>query len=131
MQRLKTNAISVRICFHGPQKMSSNHSHETSQSGLVTDLIAGNFNEKLRLEGWTLHERLRNIVGYSTATNNLENWRRVVSPDSPTNFEKRLEWDGLTPAQAASALAPNTTQICAGLASIRQLGVADPATALC
>jgi len=91
--------------------MSSNHSQETSQSGLVTDLIAGNFNGKLRLEGWSLHERLRNIFGYSSATNNLEDWRRVVSPDSPNNFDKRLEWDGLTPAQAASALAPNTTQV--------------------
>lgn len=36
----------------------------------------------------------------------LTAWRLLVGPDSPTNFEKRLAWDGLTPAQAAWALDP-------------------------
>ncbi len=30
----------------------------------------------------------------------LEAWRRIVAPDRPINFQKRLIWDGLTEADA-------------------------------
>jgi type 2 lantibiotic biosynthesis protein LanM len=69
----------------------------------------------LRREGWSLHERLRvaplrchaSAVARSGSVEiDLEAWRRVVAPDSPGNFDKRLQWDGLTHADAAWALNP-------------------------
>jgi type 2 lantibiotic biosynthesis protein LanM len=37
----------------------------------------------------------------------FQRWRQVVAPDNPANFDKRLAWDGLTPAAAAWALDPD------------------------
>ena len=62
--------------------------------------------EQLMFEGWRLHERLRQAQSRSTAEGELETWRILVAPDQQANFSKRLEWDGLTPEQAAWALNP-------------------------
>jgi len=39
-------------------------------------------------------------------TSQLQDWRQLVAPDTPANFDKRLAWDGLSLAQAAWALNP-------------------------
>jgi type 2 lantibiotic biosynthesis protein LanM len=71
-------------------------------------------------EGWSLHERLRlarlRRGAYSKPRSgsvevDLEAWRRVVAPDSPGNFDKRLQWDGLTHADAAWALNPGAGDV--------------------
>jgi type 2 lantibiotic biosynthesis protein LanM len=69
--------------------------------------------QRLRLEGWSLHQRLSWVVahglppvGGSKQNDALQTWRQVVAPDNPANFNKRLAWDGLTPAAAAWALEP-------------------------
>ena len=70
--------------------------------------------QRLRLEGWSLHQRLAWVLNHGlppTAraqdANLLQAWRQVVAPDNPVNFDKRLAWDGLTPAAAAWALDPD------------------------
>jgi len=65
--------------------------------------------EQLLREGWSLHQRLE--VAVATTDDRqlnlpLENWRQVVAPDQPANFDKRLAWDGLNPTSAAWALNP-------------------------
>lgn len=67
-------------------------------------------------EGLSLHDRLRAAsarcsggelpVGCDSphAAAHLEAWRRIVAPDQPINFLKRLTWDGLTEAHALWAL---------------------------
>ena len=70
--------------------------------------------QRLRLEGWSLHQRLSWIAAHglpagasSLQDDALQSWRQVVAPDNPANFDKRLTWDGLTPAAAAWALNPD------------------------
>lgn len=70
--------------------------------------------QRLRHEGWCLHERLESIkskglrvVHNSSELHALQAWRQVVAPGNQANFGKRLGWDGLTPAEAARALAPD------------------------
>ena len=67
--------------------------------------------DRLLREGWSLHARLRQSPPSVTGEKVLESWRMVVAPDQPANFGKRLEWDGLTAAQAAWALAPDPAQV--------------------
>ena len=69
--------------------------------------------DALRLEGWTLHQRLRFLASHGLSQRStplppsaLEQWRRIVAPDNSANFDKRLDWDGLSAASAAWALAP-------------------------
>lgn len=69
--------------------------------------------QTVRLEGWSLHQRLswiadqEQLPGYASLRNeSLQTWRQVVAPDNPDNFDKRLAWDGLTLSKAAWALAP-------------------------
>jgi type 2 lantibiotic biosynthesis protein LanM len=68
--------------------------------------------EQLRREGWSLHQRLQmapSDEGPSPSTSTsaaLQRWRELVAPDNPLNFEKRLQWDGLTEAHIAWALDP-------------------------
>jgi type 2 lantibiotic biosynthesis protein LanM len=78
--------------------------------------------KRLRLEGWSLHQRLRWAVANGVPTvsgahrdDALESWRKVVAPDTPANFDKRLTWDRLTPETAAWALQPD-----------RSMGPQDP-----
>lgn len=70
--------------------------------------------QRLRLEGWSLHQRLSWIASQgqppgerSIRDEALQSWRQVVAPDNGANFDKRLTWDGLTPAAAAWALDPD------------------------
>jgi type 2 lantibiotic biosynthesis protein LanM len=69
---------------------------------------------QLKREGWTLHQRLGAAAKQCTEAGDpqpaevLTAWRQLVGPDNPSNFDKRLDWDGLTPAQAAWALDPPT-----------------------
>jgi len=68
--------------------------------------------ERIRREGWSLHQRLQKVQGRGAGSQSAETvsilkfWRELVAPDNPGNFEKRLEWDGLTLASAAWALNP-------------------------
>lgn len=62
--------------------------------------------DRLRLEGWSLHQRLQCAPALKGASEGLMSWRAVVGPDSAANFDKRLCWDGLSPATAAWALNP-------------------------
>ena len=68
--------------------------------------------ERVRREGWSLHQRLQTVQGGGACSQSaepaciLKRWRELVAPDNPGNFEKRLEWDGLTLASAAWALNP-------------------------
>ena len=81
---------------------------DSSQHG--EDLV--DLQPSLLLHGWTLHERLQdaaqaNGCGEPEALDAaLQAWRRVVAPDRPAHFEKRLAWDGLSVANAAWALQP-------------------------
>lgn len=56
------------------------------------------------LEGWSLHERLRDAPDSTDMDFRLEAWCRAVAPDQSENFDKRLQWDGITKAQAAWAI---------------------------
>jgi type 2 lantibiotic biosynthesis protein LanM len=69
--------------------------------------------ERLLQEGWTLHSRLRQAPQQIGGEQVLESWRTVVAPDQPANFVKRLEWDGLSAAQAAWALTPDPAKVLA------------------
>jgi hypothetical protein len=68
--------------------------------------------ERVRREGWSLHQRLQTAQGGGAGSQSaepasiLKRWRELVAPDNPGNFEKRLEWDGLTLASAAWVLNP-------------------------
>jgi type 2 lantibiotic biosynthesis protein LanM len=68
--------------------------------------------ERVRREGWSLHQRLQTVQGGGACSQSaepaciLKRWRELVAPDNPGNFEKRLEWDCLTLASAAWALNP-------------------------
>lgn len=62
--------------------------------------------QRLRLEGWTLHQRMRTAKPAQGGSQELEAWRTVVAPERQANFAKRLEWDGLIPEQAAWVLNP-------------------------
>lgn len=75
---------------------------------------------RLLREGWTLHERLRLAASRRASGDpsesclsegQLETWQRVVAPDNPSNFEKRLRWDGLTLVDAAWALQPDDAAV--------------------
>ena len=74
----------------------------------LPDLVA----DRVRREGWSLHQRLQTAQGGGASSQsaepaiNLNRWRELVAPDNPANFDKRLEWDGLTLASAAWALNP-------------------------
>jgi type 2 lantibiotic biosynthesis protein LanM len=68
--------------------------------------------DRVRREGWSLHQRLQTAQGggagsqSAESATNLKRWRELVAPDNPANFDKRLEWGGLTLASAAWALNP-------------------------
>jgi type 2 lantibiotic biosynthesis protein LanM len=62
--------------------------------------------DRLRREGWSLHQRLQCAPELKGNGDGLASWRAVVAPDSAANFDKRLRWDGLSPASAAWALNP-------------------------
>ena len=81
---------------------------------ILSNSVEPSLEQRMRLEGWSLHQRLSWIAGQdqppgcgSLRDEALHTWRQVVAPDNPANFEKRLAWDGLTPATAAWALAPD------------------------
>jgi len=52
--------------------------------------------KRLLKEGWSLHVRLRQCPPEASGEGVLDSWRKIVAPDQPTNFVKRLEWDGLS-----------------------------------
>jgi len=67
--------------------------------------------DRLRREGWSLHQRLEKAAAAATAGEppavaTLEGWRQIVAPDNRANFNKRLRWDGLSEASATWALDP-------------------------
>ena len=67
--------------------------------------------DRLRREGWSLHQRLERAAAAATAGEppagaTLAGWRQIVAPDNRANFNKRLRWDGLSEASAAWALDP-------------------------
>ena len=64
---------------------------------------------QLRREGWSLHQRLEADIAAShpaQSSAHLESWRQIVAPDSPINFDKRLDWDGLDAGSAPWVLNP-------------------------
>ena len=69
-------------------------------------------NKRILREGWTLHQRLQvaaervDTLVEASGVRSLESWCQMVAPDNPANFNKRLSWDGLTPACAAWAFDP-------------------------
>lgn len=70
--------------------------------------------QQLLQEGWSLHQRLcctaqKGLLPESEALANhwLKSWLQVAAPDDPANFEKRLDWDGLTTDTALWALNPD------------------------
>ena len=70
--------------------------------------------QALLLEGWSLHERLSWVANHGLNQTSsalpppaLNEWRRIVAPDNSANFDKRLDWDGLTVTPAARALDPS------------------------
>lgn len=70
--------------------------------------------QRLRLEGWSLHQRLSLAAAHGIAAGktggpdeDLKSWRQVVAPDNSVNFDKRLAWDGLSSEAAAWVLAPD------------------------
>ncbi len=68
--------------------------------------------ERLRREGWSLHQRLGVAPQHAEAGGSpstlaaLQRWRELVGPDKPLNADKRLQWDGLTEANLVWALDP-------------------------
>ena len=69
--------------------------------------------QALRMEGWSLHQRLSWVATHGLPEtyaplppSTLQEWRQIVAPDNSANFDKRLDWDGLTATAAAWALAP-------------------------
>jgi len=81
---------------------------------MVSGLDEPSLEQRLRLEGWSLHQRLSWIAARglpaedgSVQGDAFQKWRQVVAPDNPAYFDKRLAWDGLTPAAAAWALDPD------------------------
>jgi len=65
--------------------------------------------ERLRREGWSLHQRLNTAPasdGEPQHSAVLASWRHVVAPNNHINFAKRLRWDGLSEASAAWAVDP-------------------------
>lgn len=80
--------------------------------GLIDSLAVDALEERLRREGWSLHQRLEvapqhaeTSVSASTLVA-LQRWRELVGPDRPQNADKRLQWDGLTEANLIWALDP-------------------------
>ena len=78
------------------------------QPGLLVQQV-DTLESQLRREGWSLHQRLEAAIAaghppHSSAQ--LESWRQIVAPDSKTNFDKRLDWDGLDAGSAAWVLNP-------------------------
>jgi type 2 lantibiotic biosynthesis protein LanM len=75
-------------------------------------VLPNSVGERVRREGWSLHQRLQTVQGGGAGSQSaepasiLKSWRELVAPDNPGNFEKRLEWDGLTLASAAWVLNP-------------------------
>jgi len=64
---------------------------------------------QLLREGWSLHQRLEAAVAAGSpqhSSTQLDSWRQIVAPDSPINFDKRLDWDGLDAGCAAWVLDP-------------------------
>ena len=85
---------------------------------MPSSVVQPSLEQALLLEGWSLHQRLHWAVAHGVSSDKsahspdaLTRWRQVVAPDIPLNFDKRLAWDGLSPAAAAWALAP-TMQDC-------------------
>lgn len=80
----------------------------TLQSGGSNDSIG----DLVRREGWSLHQRLQvaarpwAAIRTANRSGSLDRWREVVAPENALNFEKRLDWDGLTTSSAAWALDP-------------------------
>lgn len=69
--------------------------------------ISNKLEDQLRREGWSLLQRLDAAPpDYLASNSSLESWRQVVAPDNPSNFGKRLRWDGLNADRAAWALDP-------------------------
>ena len=73
--------------------------------------------DRLRLEGWSLHQRLLKVAGAdlpigegASSDRSLQGWRQIVAPDNAANFDKRLAWDGLTPGSAAWVVDPGPDQ---------------------
>ena len=69
---------------------------------------------RLRLEGWSLHQRISWISNQRLQLENLlpesdklQAWRQVVAPDNSANFEQRLAWDGIKYEHACWALQPD------------------------
>ena len=64
-------------------------------------------------EGWSLHQRLTvaPVDGTLAEGQALKNWRQIVAPDTRENFEKRLEWDGLSTVAATWCLTPDDDAI--------------------
>jgi len=86
---------------------------------------------QLRHEGWSLHQRLEAAVAAGSpqhSSTQLDSWRQIVAPDSPANFDKRLDWDGLDAGCAAWVLdppaeaAPQTPDWWPLLQALRQAG---------
>jgi type 2 lantibiotic biosynthesis protein LanM len=78
------------------------------QSGLSVQQI-DTLDAQLRREGWSLHQRLEAAIAAvhrPQSSAQLESWRLIVAPDSPINFDKRLDWDGLDAGSAAWVLNP-------------------------
>ncbi|MFM8275870.1 MAG: DUF4135 domain-containing protein, partial [Cyanobium sp.] len=76
---------------------------------------AAALDDRLRREGWSLHQRLETAAAAVAAAAaageppggaRLAGWRQIVAPDNSANFNKRLRWDGLSEASAAWALDP-------------------------
>ena len=73
---------------------------------------AATLEEQLLRQGWSLHQRLEASAELQASSDQqhdqglLDVWRKVVAPDSPRNFDKRLEWDGFSAASAVWALDP-------------------------
>jgi type 2 lantibiotic biosynthesis protein LanM len=74
----------------------------------------------LLLEGWSLHERLQvasacvsppGLPIPAAVEQHLAAWRQVVDPYCLDSFDKRLQWDGLTHANAAWALHPEKNKV--------------------
>jgi type 2 lantibiotic biosynthesis protein LanM len=69
--------------------------------------ISNKLKDQLLREGWSLLQRLDAAPpDFLASTILLESWCQVVAPDRPSNFDKRLRWDGLSADRAAWALDP-------------------------